>query len=87
MTPGSKSEVVFNVQNPRTEALLSVPDYLAWAVQRVFERGEMRHYDFVRERIALVVDLYDSENDEHGRNHYTPEHPLTPDNKLGPPVS
>ena len=40
------SEVVFNVQNPRTEPLLCVPDYLAWTVQRVFERGETRHYDF-----------------------------------------
>jgi hypothetical protein len=40
------SEVVFNVQNPRTEPLLCVPDYLAWTVQRVFERGETRYYDF-----------------------------------------
>src|ERR1035438_3708168 len=37
------SEVVFNVQNPRTEPLLCVPDYLAWTVQRVFEWGETRH--------------------------------------------
>lgn len=81
------SEVVFNVQNPRTEPLLCVPDYLAWAVQRVFERGEMRHYDFVRERISLVVDLYDAEKYEGSRNYYTPKRPLTAENKLGPPVS
>lgn len=37
------SEVVFNVQTPRTVPLLCVPDYLAWTVQRVFERGETRH--------------------------------------------
>ena len=81
------SEVVFNVQNPRTEPLLCVPDYLAWAVQRVFERGEMRHYDFLRERISLVVDLYDAEKYEGSRNYYTPKRPLTAENKLGPPVS
>jgi hypothetical protein len=81
------SEVVFNVQTPRTEPLLSVPDYLAWTVQRVFERGETRHYDFVRERISLVVDLYDAENYEGSRNHYTPNRPLNAKNKLGPPVS
>lgn len=80
------SEVVFNVQNPRTEPLLSVPDYLAWTVQRVFERGETRHYDFVRERISVVVDLYDAENYAGGRNYYTPKRPLTAENKLGPPV-
>jgi len=81
------SEVVFNVQNPRTEPLLCVPDYLAWTVQRVFERGETRHYDFVRERISLVVDLYDAEKYEGSRNSYTPKRPLTPENKIGPPVS
>jgi len=81
------SEVVFNVQTPRTEPLLSVPDYLAWTVQRVFERGETRHYDFVRERISLVVDLYDAEKYEGSRNYYTPNRPLTAENKLGPPVS
>ena len=81
------SEVVFNVQNPRTEPLLCVPDYLAWTVQRVFERGEMRHYDFVRERISLVVDLYDSEKYEGSRNYYTPRRPLTAENKLGPRMS
>ena len=62
------SEVVFNVQNPRTEPLLCLPDYLAWTVQRVFERGETRHYDFVRERISLVVDLYDAEKYIGSRN-------------------
>jgi hypothetical protein len=81
------SEVVFNVQNPRTEPLLCVPDYLAWAVQRVFERGETRHYNFVRDRISLVVDLYDAEKYAGSRNYYTPQRPLTAENKLGPPVS
>jgi hypothetical protein len=81
------SEVVFNVQSPRTEPLLCVPDYLAWTVQRVFERGETRHYDFVRERISLVLDLYDTDKYEGSRNYYTPQRPLTAENKIGLPVS
>ena len=81
------SEVVFNVQNPRTEPLLCVPDYLGWTVQRVFERGDTRYYDFVRERISLVVDLYDAEKYEGSRNYYTRRKPLTAENKIGPPVS
>ena len=36
------SNVVFNVQNPLTEPLVNIADYLCWAVQRVFERGEVR---------------------------------------------
>jgi hypothetical protein len=75
------SEIVFNVQNPRTEPLLCVPGYLAWTVQRVFERGETRHYDFVRDRISLVVDLYDSAKYEGSRNYCTPRRPLTAENK------
>ena len=39
-----RARVVFNIQTPRTEPLLTVSDYLCWAVQRVFEQGEMRHY-------------------------------------------
>jgi hypothetical protein len=77
-----RSKVVFNVQNPRTEPLLNVADYLCWAVQRVFERGEMRHYDFVRDKISLIVDLYDSANYEGSQNYYTRNHPLTAANKL-----
>ena len=65
------------MQTPRTEPLLSVPDYLARTIQRVFERGETRYYDFVRERISLVVDLYDAEKYEGSRNYYTPNRPLT----------
>ncbi len=79
-------DVVFNVQNPRTEPLLAVPDYLAWAVQRVFERGETRHYEFVRERIRLVRDLYGGDEEGEGRV-YHPEQPLTAQNKLSPPAS
>jgi hypothetical protein len=81
-----RSTVVFNVQTPRTELLLCIADYLCWAVQRVFERGEMRHYAFVQDKISLVVDLYDSENYEGGKNYYTRGRLLSGKNKLSPPL-
>jgi hypothetical protein len=80
-----KGEVAFNVQNPLREPLLTVPDYFGWAVQRVFEKGEMRFYDYLRSKIRLVVDLYDSENYASNRNYYDIRNPLTPSNKIGPP--
>lgn len=81
-----KGEVVFNIQTPLTEPLLNVADYLGWSVQRVFERGETRFYDYLREKIRLVVDLYDSENYAGNRNYYDHQrNPLTAKNKLGPP--
>jgi hypothetical protein len=82
-----QARVVFNVQNPRTEPLLKVSDYLCWAVQRVFEQGEVRHYNYLAGKIRLVVDLYDREKYAGNRNFYHRKNPLTAENKLGPPVT
>lgn len=80
----AKCRVVFNVQNHRTEPLLNVADYFCWAGHRIFERGETRYYDYLRNQIRLVVDLYDAANYEGSRNYYTPARPLTAQNKLSP---
>ncbi|MBI5772536.1 MAG: hypothetical protein HZA89_02190 [Verrucomicrobia bacterium] len=80
-----KAEVVFNVQTPLHDPLLAVPDYLGWAVQRVFEKGQPRYYDYLREKIRLVVDLYDSEKYAGNKNYYDQRNPLTAQNKIGPP--
>ena len=83
----ANARVVFNVQNPRTEPLLTVSDYLCWAVQRVFEKGETRHYDYLAEKIRLVVDLYDRDKYAGYRNYYDKKNPLTAANKIGPHVT
>lgn len=78
-------EVVFNVQNPSHEPLLSVPDYLGWAVQRVFEKGQTRFYDYLFEKYRVVVDLYDQEKYDGNRNYYQGANRLTASNKIDPP--
>ena len=80
------SEVVFNVQTPRTEPLLSVADYFCWAVQRVFERGETRFYDYLGDQISLVIDLYDATKYARSLNYYRKGNPLTAGNKISPPA-
>jgi hypothetical protein len=83
-----RANAVFNVQTPLTEPLLCVPDYLNWAVQRVFERGETRFYDYLKEKIRLVVDLYDRSSYEGSGNYYDHKrNPLTAQNKLSPPTT
>jgi hypothetical protein len=82
-----QTQAVFNIQNPRTEPLLTISDYLCWGVQRVFERGETRYYNYLAERIRLVVDLYDRDKYEGWRNYYDKRNPLTTENKIGPPVT
>ena len=79
------SSVVFNVQNHYTEPLLNVVDYMCWTVQRVFERGETRYYDFLGDKIKLVIDLYDEASYAGNRNYYKRGHRLTVANKLSPP--
>jgi hypothetical protein len=82
-----KSDVVFNVQTQRTEPLLNIADYLCWSVQRVFEHGETRYYDYLQERIRLVVDLYDSDRYADYQNYYDKKNPLTSKNKLSPLIT
>jgi hypothetical protein len=82
-----KMRAVFNIQNPRTEPLLTISDYLCWAVQRVFEKGEIRYYDYLLEKIRLVIDLYDLDKYEDWRNYYDKKNPLKAENKIGPPVT
>jgi hypothetical protein len=81
------SLVVFNVQNPRTEPLINIADYLCWAVQRVFEKGETRFYNYMLDKISLVVDIYDRGKYYGSRNYYKRGNPLTEANKISPPPS
>ncbi len=78
--------VVFNIQNQITEPLLNIVDYFCWSIQRVFERGEVRYYDYLKDRISLVVDLYDKDNYEKNKNYYRRNNPLTEKNKISPPL-
>lgn len=62
--------------------LLNLADYFCWAVQRVFERGETRFYDYVKDKISLVVDLYDKDKWVGSKNYYTKNNPLKKENIL-----
>lgn len=77
-------KIEFNVQNHRTEPLLDVADYLCWTIQRIFERGETRFYDYVRDKFSLVIDLYDSDKYAGNKNYYKRGNPMTGANKLSP---
>jgi len=79
---GAARRVVFNVQSPLKEPLLTVADYLCWAVQRVFEQGDLRHYNYLASKIRLVIDLYDRDKYAKFRNYYDKRNPLTAENKL-----
>jgi hypothetical protein len=62
------------VQTPSQIPMLQVVDYALWAVGRVFEREDYRYYNFIREKIALVQDIFDF--DRYPNTFYTPKNPL-----------
>lgn len=80
------SNIVFNVTQQIQEPLLNVSDYFCWAVQNVFEKGELRYYNYLKEKISVVIDLYDSEKFAGWKNYYGPKNPLTAENKISPPL-
>jgi hypothetical protein len=81
-----KTEVIFNVNYPTNDPLLNVADYFCWAIQRVFERGEVRYYNYLKEKISLVIDIYDYSKYKKWANYYNPKNPLTAENKISPPL-
>ena len=81
-----KAKVVFNVMEQTTEPLLNVADYFCWCIQNVFERGNVRYYNYLKEQISSVVDLYDFKS--YGKkgwpNYYGRKNPLTAKNEISP---
>lgn len=54
---------------------LQAIDYMVWSVYRAYTAGEFRFYNFMRNRISLVLDIFDEEN--YPNNYYTSKNPLT----------
>lgn len=75
-------KVVFNVQYPTDEPILNLADYFCWSIQRIFERGETRYYDYIRDQVSLVVDLYDTNAYAKNKNYYNKTNILTSANKI-----
>jgi methylaspartate ammonia-lyase len=59
-----KAEV--NTKQSIQEPAIQIIDYVNWAVQRAFERGEMRYFEFLREKLELVRDIFDFEKRKRG---------------------
>ena len=55
---GSKTHV--QSQIPTGEPCLQVIDYMNWAIYRVFTRGEMRYFNFIKDKVSFIWDIYDT---------------------------
>lgn len=68
-------------QQPSDEPCLQIVDYMNWAIYRAFVRGEERYYDFVKEKVSYLVDIYD--NEKYPKNFYNDKNPFAV-NKISP---
>jgi len=55
-----RSNVNIQSQVPTGEPCLQVIDYMNWAIHRVFIKGEMRYFNFVKDKVSFVWDIYDT---------------------------
>jgi len=57
---------------------LQVIDYYLWALQRLYERGEGRYFELLREDYRLIMDLDDKRRKPYGE-WYSDSNPLDPE--------
>lgn len=56
-----ETETKVFVQIPSEEPCLQIVDYMNWIIYRAFTKGEMRYFDFLKEKVSFVCDIYDFE--------------------------
>lgn len=61
-------------QSPVGEPCLQIVDYMNWAVQRAFIKGEQRFYKLIEDKISYLVDIYDF--DKYPKNFYGRKNPF-----------
>jgi len=47
------------IQVPTDEPCLQIIDYISWALQRAYIKKDMRYFNFVKDKVSLVFDIYD----------------------------
>ncbi len=57
------------IQVPSDEPCLQIADYMNWAVQRAFIKSDMRYYNFVKDKVSFICDIYDF--DRYPKNFYS----------------
>ncbi len=66
-------DIEVETNQPVQEPVLQAIDYVLWSLQRAYEMNQMRYFDFMREKIELVSDIFDhkkKKEGEPGRKHH-----------------
>jgi hypothetical protein len=71
----ANSPIEIMAAKPADAGGLQAVDYMLWALQRLFERGEERYWEFVAEKASLIHDVDDTRVNSYGM-YYTKKNPL-----------
>lgn len=74
----NSSEIRIMIQQNSNEPLLQAADYVLWTIQRAYERGEFRYYNFLKEKIIMVNDVFAMGDNKQTKKAvvYTPDNPI-----------
>jgi hypothetical protein len=62
------------IQQSSEIPLLQASDYVLWTIQRAYERGDFRYYNYLKDKIKLIYDIFDSK--KYPENCYSENNPL-----------
>ena len=68
------SNTTIQSQVPTGEPCLQVIDYMNWAIHRAFVKREMRYYNFIKDKVSFIWDIYDS--NKYPKNYYNKHNEL-----------
>ena len=69
------SPIEIMAARPEQAGGLQAVDYILWALQRLYERGEDRYWEYVADKVSLVHDVDDTRENGYGA-YYTKKNPL-----------
>lgn len=73
-------KIEISTATPRDHAGLQAVDCFLWALQRLYETGDARFWEFVRSKMKLVYDMDDTRVNSFGR-FYNLSRPLTAESR------
>ena len=57
------------IQKSSEEPMLWAVDYVLWTIQRAYEKGEFRYYNYLKDKISLIIDIFDTK--KYPKNYYS----------------
>jgi len=73
----SRSQTKIMSATPSQQPGLQVIDYFLWAIQRMYERGEDRYFNYLRPQFKLIMDFDDERSGKSYGTWYSDSNPIS----------